>query len=76
MGFRAWTERRANALELRGTVRNCPDGTVEVHVAGPHDAIDRFRSLLASGPPAARVTAVDEAHLEETELPRDFRTLS
>lgn len=75
VGFRAWTERQANTLQLRGTVRNCPDGTVEVRVAGPHKTIDRFRALLASGPPAARVAAVDETYLEDTDLPPDFRQL-
>ncbi|MEN9933224.1 MAG: hypothetical protein RIS17_1797, partial [Pseudomonadota bacterium] len=24
--FRAWTQQRANSLEIKGWVRNCPDG--------------------------------------------------
>jgi acylphosphatase len=68
VGFRAWTRSLARTLELVGTVRNLPDGTVEVVARGPDDAIDRLREALASGPPGARVTRVEEAA-----APRDRR---
>ena len=60
VGFRWWTRGRAVELGLAGTVRNRPDGTVEVVVAGPPDRIDRLRELLHRGPPAARVEEVLE----------------
>jgi acylphosphatase len=72
VGFRYWTQLQARRLGLRGSVRNCPDGTVDIALAGPVTAVDEMARLLRDGPSAA---AVDE--LEETappgQLPDDFR---
>lgn len=60
VGFRRWTRSRARSLGLAGTVRNAPDGTVEVRVRGPEDAVAELRRLLHRGPPGSRVEAVEE----------------
>lgn len=60
VGFRWWTRSRARALGLAGTVRNAPDGTVEVRVRGPEEEVARLRRELEAGPPGARVEAVEE----------------
>lgn len=72
VGFRWSTARRAGDLGLRGTVRNRTDGTVEVHVAGDADAVERLRSWLEKGPRAARVDDLSEIDPGER-LPDDFR---
>ena len=59
VGFRWWTRRRASDLGLRGTVRNRPDGSVEVHAAGEPETLRAFAAELAVGPPMARVDGVD-----------------
>lgn len=59
VGFRWWIRSRARALGLAGSVRNCPDGTVEVKARGPADQLAELRLLLAEGPPAARVETVE-----------------
>lgn len=59
VGFRWWTHRRASDLGLRGTVGNCPDGTVEVHAAGDAETMEVFATALEVGPLMARVDAVD-----------------
>jgi len=59
VGLRFWTARMAQELGVRGTVRNRPDNSVEVHAAGPAEAIARFERLLAQGPPAAEVLDVE-----------------
>ncbi|NIR60559.1 MAG: acylphosphatase, partial [Gammaproteobacteria bacterium] len=46
VGFRWWTRSQAEALGLRGTVRNCADGSVEVVAAGEVGALERLRSAL------------------------------
>lgn len=71
VGFRWSTTRRARKLGLRGTVRNRPDGAVEVHVAGPLQAVQRLRSWLGEGPRSARVEEVSESDPEER-LPEGF----
>ncbi|HTL12417.1 MAG TPA: acylphosphatase [Bdellovibrionota bacterium] len=61
VGYRASTaaevERRGG--EVRGYVRNLPDGSVEAVFAGPSDAVDAMLEWCRSGPPMARVDAVE-----------------
>lgn len=58
VGFRYWTARKADGLELAGYARNLFDGTVEVEAEGPQDAVDALVALLRVGPPTATVTDV------------------
>jgi acylphosphatase len=58
VGFRWWTTRAADALGLRGWVRNLRDGSVEVHAAGPVEALDELEVRLGRGPRGADVRAV------------------
>jgi acylphosphatase len=71
VGFRWWVQRRAQGLGLRGTVRNCHDGTVEIAIAGSIDATDEMRRLLERGPSSARVERLEELP-PPGELPEDF----
>lgn len=59
VGFRWWTRQQAGRLGLRGSVRNCPDGTVEVVLVGPRDAVTRMERLLSDGPRSARVERLE-----------------
>ncbi|MGN7191069.1 MULTISPECIES: acylphosphatase [unclassified Curtobacterium] len=58
VGFRYWTARKADGLELAGYARNLFDGTVEVEAEGPSAAVDALMAFLHSGPPSATVTDV------------------
>ena len=57
--FRAGTREQALQLGLCGWVKNCPDGTVEIHAEGEKEAIDHFITWCRSGTSAAQVTALD-----------------
>jgi acylphosphatase len=59
VGFRAFAQRHASELNLRGTVRNRTDGALECVVEGTRDAVERMIALLRRGPTAARVESVD-----------------
>ncbi len=63
--FRAWTEERALELGLSGWVRNRRDGRVEALFAGPGDAVDRMIEACWTGPPHARVDAVESRAVED-----------
>jgi len=52
--YRAWTKEQADALGVKGWVRNCPDGRVEAHVEGAGDAVEAI-DRMRRGPPSARV---------------------
>lgn len=58
VGFRYWTARKADGLDLVGYARNLWDGTVEVEAEGPSDAVDSLVTCLRTGPPSATVTDV------------------
>ena len=59
VGFRWWTTRTAQQLGLRGAVKNQSDGSVEVHVIGPSQAVAALERRLAEGPAGARVKRVE-----------------
>lgn len=65
--FRAWTADEARRLGIIGWVRNCPDGSVEAHIEGELNSVERLVALLHDGPPHARVDTVkiSEAEIEE-----------
>jgi acylphosphatase len=60
VGFRFFAERAARELNLRGWVRNLPDGSVEAVAEGEEDALMRFVERLRQGPLGARVASVSE----------------
>ncbi len=74
VGFRWWTRRRASDLGLRGTVRNRPDGSVEIHAAGEPDMLEAFAAELEVGPLGARVEGVD-GFRSDGSLPRNFEII-
>ena len=59
VGFRAWTEQRANALGLSGWVRNAENGDVEALFSGPSEAVNTMLAACQQGPRHARVERVE-----------------
>ena len=59
VGFREWTRRSAERLGLAGSVRNRPDGSVEIHAIGSEEALTQLQEMLQKGPPAARVDRIE-----------------
>lgn len=73
VGFRYFVLRQAQALHVRGWVRNLPDGRVEVVAIGDQSALTTLEGALARGPRWARVTSVDKSEIsDEVELVRGF----
>lgn len=75
VGFRWWTRKTASALDLRGTVRNAADGSVEVEAAGEPGRLDRLEAELARGPGGARVREVRREEPGEEPLPAGFQII-
>ncbi len=60
VGFRFFTLRAAERLQLHGYARNLPDGRVEAYVIGTPDQLAKLRSVLERGPWGATVSEVKE----------------
>jgi len=55
VGFRFFTAEAARRLDLCGTVRNLPDGGVEVVAEGERARLEALVAAVRRGPSAARV---------------------
>ena len=71
--FRDTARREASGHEVRGWVRNTPEGTVEAVFEGERDAVERIIGFAQEGPPAAQVERV-EIFEEEPEGLAGFET--
>ena len=59
VGFRYTVKDIARGFDVCGTVANLPDGTVELHVMGEADEVDRFiREISVESPVAHHIWAV------------------
>jgi acylphosphatase len=73
VGFRWFVREAARQHRLAGWVRNRPDGSVELEVAGEEGSVRGLVEELRRGPPGARVEDVREVVTNQTEsLPNPF----
>ncbi len=70
--FRVWAQGQARELGVNGWIRNCPDGSVEAHVAGEENCVERMIDRMRRGPANARVDDVEVAEVEPGELSHRF----
>lgn len=61
VGFRWFVARHARSLGLTGYARNLPNGSVEVVVGGPEEALSELERLLRAGPASAQVEQVERS---------------
>lgn len=71
--YRYFTQQAAQELGLVGWVRNLPDGSVEVQVAGEDEVLEKLRQRLLVGPPMAQVDDV-AAEVLPAEAQEDWRS--
>ncbi len=70
--YRYSTKDRADSLGLGGTVRNLPNGDVEVVAQGEDSQVQALIEWCRQGPPGARVDRVDVKWEEPTEAFKGF----
>jgi acylphosphatase len=68
VGFRAWTQGQAQARGIAGWVRNRSNGDVEAVFAGTAEAVEELCAACREGPPAARVSHVEELAADMRDL--------
>jgi acylphosphatase len=57
--FRASTQKTAEGLGLTGWVKNCSDGSVEIHAEGDKGKWEELSEGCQQGPPSASVSDID-----------------
>ncbi len=72
VGFRYFTYRIAQQLELTGWVRNLPDGRVHAVAEGARGPLEDLIKQLRMGPHYGTVTGVDVTWREPTAKYRSF----
>ncbi len=75
VGFRATTRHYALQLGLKGTVKNLPDGAVEIRVQGPKESIERLLLKLKHESRPAHVDRFETNYLAIEKIFEDFKIL-
>ena len=57
--YRAKTQKVAEGLGLAGWVKNCPDGSVEIHAEGNKTKLEELVAWCRRGPALASVSDID-----------------
>lgn len=65
VGYRYYAVSCALDSEIRGWVRNLPDGQVEAEAVGEKGLIEDFIQELKIGPPGSRIAGIDVQWLAE-----------
>jgi acylphosphatase len=73
VGYRFFAQRAAARHQVRGHVKNCADGSVEVIAEGSAGEVEEFKKDLVTGPQWSRVAQVEEINVEPTGLYASFR---
>ena len=73
VGYRFFAKRAAARHQIKGTVKNLPDGGVEIIAEGDRDDMDEFKQDLATGPIFSDVTSLDEADITVSGRFSEFR---
>jgi len=74
VNFRNHTKQEAERLGIKGTVRNCEDGTVLICAQGEEKSIDEFLKWCCKGPSSCTVVGLDVGETEDRGY-TDFRII-
>lgn len=59
VGFRFFTQDKAQEYNLQGYVKNMYDGSVEIHAEGEKNVLEKFLNDIKKGPRMSRVENTD-----------------
>ena len=74
VGFRNFVYRNALKYNIKGYVKNNPDGTVEAVFEGEKENIEKMIELCKKGPERARVDKMDIIEVEDKGY-KDFKII-
>lgn len=59
VNFRYYTKERADSLRIAGSIKNHPDGSLEIEAEGEDNDLDEFIGYIRVGPTAAKIENVE-----------------
>ena len=59
VGFRAWTKKTADKMNILGYVMNCTDGTVEIEIFCDENTKNIFKQKSLAGPVFSKVERIE-----------------
>lgn len=62
--FRVFTQNKAKHFGVKGSVKNLPDGRVEIIAEAEHPTIEKFIQWCHKGPVTARVDQIEITDLD------------
>jgi len=63
VGFRFYTQKKANELEITGYVKNRPDGSVYIEAEGEENNLELFIRWCEDGPSWAHVSKLEKQYV-------------
>jgi acylphosphatase len=72
VGFRYFAQHKAEELQIKGWVRNTPDGKVEIEASGETQMIEIFTDWMKVGPARAVVKTFSVAEITPTRTFTNF----
>lgn len=72
VAFRHYTSIEARRLGITGTVRNLPDGSVEIFACSEERTLKKFEDFLRAGPGHSIVEKIGKSDTETGEIFKDF----
>ncbi|MBN2639030.1 MAG: acylphosphatase [Bacteroidales bacterium] len=63
VGFRYYTEKKALELDIKGFVKNRPDGSVYIEAEGKTENLELFTQWCEQGPDWARVLKTEKQNI-------------
>jgi acylphosphatase len=76
VGFRYFIKNSADALGLKGWVKNSDDGSVELIAQTESETMDQFASVIEKGNGFSRVECIDIIELAEASYYKRFEILN
>lgn len=76
VGYRWFAFQAARKLKIEGTVRNLPNGDVEVFASGPKENLQTFLELLKDGPSFGYVTELKTNKVTPAISYEDFKIIT
>lgn len=73
ISFRAWAKKIADQLEIKGYVKNEPDGSVVIIAQGGNKALQKLEEWCWQGSPRAQVENVSKEKRQSKISYKDFQ---